>query len=253
MLGPRDTRKAAARPAPIWGVRALNSPNACDHRHAQPPRLLQLSGRWRAARKVRVRFTHRPFSDFTRVVFELFRDEVPKTVEKWVPSSLWLLSLTLFSFRALATGEKGLSQVSQTPLYYKGCIIHRSIENFMIQGGGMFVRSSLDSNSPAQTLQNATAPVANRSTATPSRTKTLIAMSTPKGMPPPSYLPHRTHPTRHRLLVMANRGPNTNSSQFFITVRPCPHLNGKHVVFGEALSSLITIFPSLPRSSISRH
>ncbi|CCO30494.1 hypothetical protein BN14_04523 [Rhizoctonia solani AG-1 IB] len=40
------------------------------------------------------------------------------------------------------------------------------------------------------------------------------------------------------LLVMANRGPNTNSSQFFITVRACPHLNGKHVVFGRVVSGL---------------
>ena len=37
------------------------------------------------------------------------------------------------------------------------------------------------------------------------------------------------------LLVMANKGKNTNSSQFFVTLRPCPHLNGKHVVFGKVV------------------
>lgn len=38
-----------------------------------------------------------------------------------------------------------------------------------------------------------------------------------------------------RLLCMANKGPNTNGSQFFVTLRECPHLNGKHVVFGRAI------------------
>jgi len=37
------------------------------------------------------------------------------------------------------------------------------------------------------------------------------------------------------LLAMANRGPHTNGSQFFITLAPCEHLNGKHVVFGKVL------------------
>jgi len=37
------------------------------------------------------------------------------------------------------------------------------------------------------------------------------------------------------LLCMANKGPDTNSSQFFITLRECPHLNGKHVVFGKLI------------------
>ncbi|KAJ1307429.1 hypothetical protein OPQ81_001531 [Rhizoctonia solani] len=126
-----------------------------------------------------------------RVVFELFRDEVPKTVE---------------NFRALATGEKGLSQVSQTPLYYKGCIIHRSIANFMIQGGDFTKRNGTGGESIY---------------GHPFEDENFNRDVDDEG-----------------LLVMANRGPNTNSSQFFITVRACPHLNGKHVVFGRVVSGL---------------
>ncbi|KAG8680124.1 cytochrome P450 monooxygenase 11, partial [Ceratobasidium sp. 395] len=119
-----------------------------------------------------------------RVVFELFRDDVPKTAE---------------NFRALATGEKGLSQISQVPLYYKGCIIHRSIDDFMIQGGDFTKRNGTGGESIY---------------GHPFEDENFDRDVDAEG-----------------LLVMANRGPNTNSSQFFITVRPCPHLNGKHVVF----------------------
>jgi len=123
-----------------------------------------------------------------RVVFELFNVSAQKTAE---------------NFRALCTGEKGVSPLSQHPLYYKNSIIHRSIRDFMIQGGDFTKRNGTGGESIYG------APFADEDLSRPV--------------------------DEAGLLVMANKGPNTNNSQFFITLRPCPHLNGKHVVFGRVV------------------
>ncbi|KAM9342263.1 peptidyl-prolyl cis-trans isomerase G-like [Pholidichthys leucotaenia] len=55
-----------------------------------------------------------------RIVVELFSDICPKTCE---------------NFRCLCTGEKGIGKGTQKPLHYKGCLFHRIVKDFMIQGG----------------------------------------------------------------------------------------------------------------------
>lgn len=139
-----------------------------------------------------------------RVIFELYNDTAPKTAE---------------NFRALCTGEKGLSAVSERPLYYKNSIIHRSIRDFMIQGGGapvyhfIFRRYSWSSDF---TKRNGAGGESIYGSAFPDEDLTRPLES-------------------EGLLCMANKGPNTNGSQFFVTLRDCPHLNGKHVVFGRVI------------------
>jgi peptidyl-prolyl cis-trans isomerase A (cyclophilin A) len=109
---------------------------------------------------------------------------------------------TVANFIGLAEGTKEWTDPKTNEKvkrpYYDGIIFHRIIDGFMIQGGDPLGQ----------------------------------------GIGGPGYnFADEFHPTlRHDkpgILSMANRGPNTNGGQFFITLAPTPHLNDRHSVFGE--------------------
>ena len=114
---------------------------------------------------------------------------------------------TVANFVGLAEGTKEWtdpkSRQKVTRPFYDGLTFHRVIEGFMIQGG---------------------CPMGN-------------------GMGGPGYQfadefgPGLRH-DRDGLLSMANAGPNTNGSQFFITLAPTPWLDNKHAIFGEVIEGI---------------
>jgi len=112
---------------------------------------------------------------------------------------------TAENFRCLCTGEKGTGTTGK-PLHYKGCSFHRVIKDFMIQGGDFTNGDGTGGES----------------------------IFGEKFADENFVMKH----TKGGLLSMANAGPGTNGSQFFITSKDTPHLDNKHVVFGHVVEGM---------------
>jgi len=119
-----------------------------------------------------------------------------------------LVPKTAENFRQLCVGEH-TNKAGKT-LHYKGCCFHRLIPDFMVQGGDI----TKGDGTGGESIYG------------------------------PSFPDEGGFAIKHSargLLSMANCGKNTNNSQFFITFKPAPWLDGKHVVFGRVIEGIDSV------------
>ena len=124
--------------------------------------------------------------------------DVNKTYRVEMETDRGTLTLDLYPAKAPKTVNNFVFLANQG--FYDGVVFHRVIPNFMIQGGDP---TGTGTSGPGYQFEDEFAG---------------------------NDLRHETG-----VISMANAGPNTNGSQFFITHAPQPHLDGRHTVFGRAM------------------
>ena len=124
-------------------------------------------------------------------------------------------TIELFEDRAPATTKNFIDLAEKG--YYDGLIFHRVIDGFMIQGG---CPQGTGTGGPGYTIKD-------------------------------EFHPELRHDAKG-VLSMANAGPNTGGSQFFITLAPTPWLDGKHAVFGKVTSGL-DVVETIGRTKVGRN
>ena len=121
-----------------------------------------------------------------------------------VQTNMGTIEIELFAKKAVKTVENFVGLAEKK--YYDGIIFHRVIDNFMIQGG-----DPTGTGSGGQSIW---------------------------GKPFEDEVKTGLKHESDGILSMANAGPNTNGSQFFITLAATPWLDGKHTVFGKVISGI---------------
>lgn len=125
-----------------------------------------------------------------------------------IKTNMGTIEIELFAKETPKTVENFVGLANKG--YYNGVIFHRVIDNFMIQGGD-----------PTGTGRG--------------------GESFWGGKFADEIVPSLKH-DQPGILSMANAGPNTNGSQFFITVVPTPWLDGKHTVFGKVINGMDVVY-----------
>ncbi|WP_418282139.1 peptidylprolyl isomerase [Halorubrum sp. DTA98] len=137
------------------------------------------------------------------ITLELFADRAPRTVENFLGLARHEPAASDDPAPDTDTWEDPETGEVRGDSLYEGIVFHRVIDEFMIQGGD--------------------------------------PMESGRGGPGYQFDDEFHDDLTHDgpgILSMANSGPNTNGSQFFITLAPTPHLDGKHAVFGQVIDGM---------------